>query len=211
MPAHKGSIPWNKGLTKEKDKRLKSKRKGKTYIEQYGDKRSKEIIEKSRESSKGQIPWNKDQNGCFSEESRQLMRERKLQKPTKHWKNKKFSTDHRKNLSESHKGQVAWNKGTGRPGRYCIIFSNDEFRNMIYSLDNNTCQNCGITHHLHLKVYGRKMPIHHIDYDKKNCHINNCITVCDGCNTKANFNREYWEDHYSEIIRRKIDDSNRTI
>jgi hypothetical protein len=41
---------------------------------------------------------------------------------------------------------------------------------------------------------------HHIDYDKKNCSPGNVITVCFSCNARANFNREFWQRHYKEII-----------
>lgn len=41
---------------------------------------------------------------------------------------------------------------------------------------------------------------HHIDYDKKNCIDNNLITLCETCNSKANFNRECWREHYSKLM-----------
>ncbi len=59
--------------------------------------------------------------------------------------------------------------------------------------DNFKCQNpnCDLTTNL---------CVHHIDYDKKNCSTNNLITLCASCNSRANFNREYWKEYYSNII-----------
>jgi hypothetical protein len=34
--------------------------------------------------------------------------------------------------------------------------------------------------------------VHHIDYNKKNCELNNLITLCNKCHTKTNYNRNYW-------------------
>lgn len=45
--------------------------------------------------------------------------------------------------------------------------------------------------------------VHHIDYNKKNCDPNNLITVCVSCNSIANFNRGWHESFYKEIVRRK--------
>jgi len=82
---------------------------------------------------------------------------------------------------------------------YCSIFTNKEFREMIYKRDNYTCQNCGITRHLSLKIYSQNLHIHHIDYDKKNCDTRNCITTCCRCNTKANSYRWMWYLIYSDM------------
>jgi 5-methylcytosine-specific restriction endonuclease McrA len=42
-----------------------------------------------------------------------------------------------------------------------------------------------------------RLTAHHIDYDKKNCDQQNLITLCSACNSKANFNRPYWQDFYA--------------
>ena len=83
---------------------------------------------------------------------------------------------------------------------YCPIFSLKEFKNIILERDKHVCQNCGITRMLSLKVYECNLSIHHIDYNKKNCDLFNLITVCKSCNTKANYNREYWKNFYFELI-----------
>lgn len=41
---------------------------------------------------------------------------------------------------------------------------------------------------------------HHIDHDKMNCRIDNLITLCRSCNTRANYNKSYWQKLYEGII-----------
>jgi len=65
-------------------------------------------------------------------------------------------------------------------------------KKFIRQRDNYQCQNCGMTEQEHLIVYGRVLHIHHIDYNKKNNKDTNLITLCQGCNIRANHNRIYW-------------------
>ena len=39
------------------------------------------------------------------------MSKKRKNNPTKYWKGKKFSEEHKKKLSKSHKGKIPWNKG----------------------------------------------------------------------------------------------------
>jgi len=45
--------------------------------------------------------------------------------------------------------------------------------------------------------------LHHINYDKKDCRPENIIKLCSSCNSLANFDREWWESFYKEIMRRR--------
>lgn len=38
----------------------------------------------------------------------------------------------------------------------------------------------------------RKLEIHHIDYDKKNCSEKNLVSLCRSCHGKTNYKRDYW-------------------
>lgn len=78
---------------------------------------------------------------------------------------------------------------------------NDKLKNKIRKRDNYECQNCGMTEEEHLIVYSRILTIHHIDYDKNNCEDTNLISICDGCNARANFNRNYWKEFYQNKIK----------
>ena len=77
---------------------------------------------------------------------------------------------------------------------------NDRLRLEIRTRDNFQCQNCGMTEEEHLIVLGRVLEIHHIDYNKKNCIQINLITTCRWCNIRANINRSYWQNYYTEKI-----------
>ena len=63
---------------------------------------------------------------------------------------------------------------------------NKWLKEQIRQRDNFTCQLCGLIQS------GRKHPVHHIDYNKKNSIPNNLITLCKKCHAKTNSKREYW-------------------
>ena len=71
---------------------------------------------------------------------------------------------------------------------------------IIRSRDGYICQSCG---KLEVEEW-RKLSIHHIDHVKENIKHTNLITVCSGCNTRANYNRPYWIKFYTEKLREKI-------
>lgn len=77
---------------------------------------------------------------------------------------------------------------------------NDTLKLKIRTRDNFQCQNCSMLEEEHLIVYGRVLQIHHIDYNKFNCKEDNLISTCCGCNTRANFNRSYWQETYTNKV-----------
>jgi len=105
-------------------------------------------------------------------------------------------------------GKPAWNRG--KPGLsgdkhslwnggtsflpYPSVF-NGSLKKLIRQRDNGQCQNpeCGGEFSY--------LTIHHIDYDKENCHPLNLVTLCNSCNSKANSNRQKWKQLYREIVR----------
>jgi len=54
--------------------------------------------------------------------------------------------------------------------------------------DSYKCQICGC----HEVECGRRLDIHHIDYNKNNLNPNNLISLCHSCHIKTNYNRESW-------------------
>ena len=55
---------------------------------------------------------------------------------------------------------------------------------------------CGKTEHEN----GRKLDIHHIDYDENNCEDYNLISLCLSCHAKTNIrDREIWQQIFSEL------------
>lgn len=88
-------------------------------------------------------------------------------------------------------------KGGIQAEPYCEVWSDKDFKDFIKERDDYQCQNpdCPKT--------SERPCIHHIDYDKQNCRFWNLITLCIGCNSKANGNRDYWEYFYTEIMKEK--------
>jgi len=80
-------------------------------------------------------------------------------------------------------------------GDYCDIWNSQEFKNMIIERDSKKCLNPTCN-----KKNENDIVIHHIDYNKKNCHPSNLITICRSCNTTANFNRSWHKSWYKAII-----------
>jgi hypothetical protein len=84
---------------------------------------------------------------------------------------------------------------------YCPKFNN-EFKERVRIFFGRKCAECGKTE----EENGRKLSIHHINYDKQICcngKIPLFIALCHAHNTKANKNREDWELHYTNIINTK--------
>ena len=81
---------------------------------------------------------------------------------------------------------------------YCEAWKDKEYKQDIHSRDGNRCLNpyCSSNN-------PSDLTIHHIDYDKKNCHPSNLITVCRSCNSKANTNRTWHKYWYQAIIYRR--------
>ena len=127
-----------------------------------------------------------------------------------------------RSFSECHKGSISGFKGKRhtkeaklknklahlkdhhkeRNNYYPNIFY--QIRNDIKKRDNFICQYCGLTEQEHIFKLGHGLNIHHIDYNKENCNKNNLITTCHSCNSKANFNRDYWFAYYTYIIENYI-------
>lgn len=42
----------------------------------------------------------------------------------------------------------------------------------------------------------RRMPVHHINYDKSDCSPKNLVTLCSKCHPKTNFRREHWQKFF---------------
>ena len=89
----------------------------------------------------------------------------------------------------SGKNNHAWQGGISFEP-YGIEFNN-RLRKQIRERDNYICQLCGEPQN------GKRLSIHHIDYNKQNNNPNNLISLCDICHIKTNTNREYWKKHFN--------------
>lgn len=81
---------------------------------------------------------------------------------------------------------------------YCMLF-NAEFKKRVRDFWNNTCIECGKTE----KENGKKLCVHHVNFDKQTCCNDNkplFVVLCASCHSKTNSNREYWEKKYTKFI-----------
>lgn len=81
---------------------------------------------------------------------------------------------------------------------YAFSFSN-ALKESIRQRDSYKCQLCGVPE---IECIIR-LPIHHIDYDKKNSDPSNLIALCVSCNSRVNTNRPYWTKHFQRKMRRQ--------
>lgn len=58
--------------------------------------------------------------------------------------------------------------------------------------DDNECKLCFI--------FGVKLDVHHIDYNKKNSVLGNLITLCSSCHATTNFNRSFWQARLIQVM-----------
>jgi len=195
MSGKKGSIAWNKGLTKETDER----------------------VSRISESNKGGVPWNKGKRGVQTAWNKGLTKEtdgRVVKYAMK-------MSETKRQLFQN--GKVVWNKGltkevdervarnarsmskTLSDGRragengsnwlggksfepYAPEF-NGQLKAVIRERDGYQCQFCGRVE----EQSSEKLSINHINYNKKDCRTRNLITLCRSCNGKANFSRDKWQ------------------
>ncbi len=70
---------------------------------------------------------------------------------------------------------------------------NNTFKEQIRYRDGYKCQICGVPE----VETGRRLDVHHIDYDKKNINPENLTSLCKSCHMTTNFNRNYWKELFS--------------
>jgi hypothetical protein len=112
----------------------------------------------------------------------------------KHW-----SKEQREKMRDVNRGEkcYAWKGGISFEP-YCYMF-NRPFKNRVRARYDYTCVECEKTQ----EENGRLLDVHHVNYDKMVC-CNDVkplfVALCHSCNSKANGNREFWEDWFTEII-----------
>ena len=77
---------------------------------------------------------------------------------------------------------------------YCDIWASKEYKESIKDRDGYRCQNP------RCRKNSIRLVVHHVDYNKKNCHPWNLITLCNSCNGRANRNRKWHTIFYREIL-----------
>ena len=182
----KGRPAWNKGkpFSEESRRKMSEVHKGIQAGEKhpmYGKKMPSELKEKLRLINTGK------------KQSPELVKKRfDARAGYKHAPETKAKIG----KSNSGKGNGNWLGGASREP-YALIWGSRLFKNGIRERDKYICQNPDCRGNCNV------LSIHHIDYNKKNCNPENLITLCRSCNGRANFNRDFWEAGYQEIIRAK--------
>jgi 5-methylcytosine-specific restriction endonuclease McrA len=102
------------------------------------------------------------------------------------------SDTHRENISKSKKGSGnhRWLGGIAK-----LPYSQDwteDLKDAIRKRDGYTCKICGKVQGEIDRDYHKKLTVHHIDYDKKNCNPTNLISLCVSCHAKTGTMRRQW-------------------
>jgi len=200
--APKGTVPHNKD------------KKWEEYL-------SPEAIASIIVARTGRVPWNKDLHGYLSPEALANM----SREGTTQSEESKLQTsltliefykdpEERKKASERMTGVPKPEsmrqktservRGPGNPwyidGRcsgenyeYPIEF-NEHLKECIRERDGHKCQICDVAEE-HLE---KKLDVHHIDYDKKNCDHGNLISLCHPCHMKTNVKRKTWISFFKD-------------
>lgn len=188
--SHKG-----RGHTSESIAKIKRTKKKNPY------RHTTEARKKMSEGRKG-IKLSEQHKKSISESLKgKKWSEESLKKLRSSLKGKIKSEEHRKHISEANyrirdkisarmKGEnhPNWQGGVSRQ-----IYGEDwtiTLRRSIRERDGYRCQVCGFAQG------DRAFPVHHIDYNKKNCDPDNLITLCYSCHTKTNKNRVKWQEYF---------------
>jgi len=78
---------------------------------------------------------------------------------------------------------------------------NKKFKRAIKERD-GCCMLCNVSFE-DLKLLKRQVHIHHIDYNKLNSFPQNCISMCNSCHSKVNFNRNQWIVFFQSLLKER--------
>ena len=99
----------------------------------------------------------------------------------------KRTEETKKKMGNAQRGEKChWWKGGISSEPYTVNWT-ETLKRAIRERDKYICKICGL--------YG--LHVHHIDYNKKNCNLNNLITLCNGCHSKTNHNRDCWINYFN--------------
>lgn len=85
---------------------------------------------------------------------------------------------------------------------YCPKF-NEKFRERVRGFFERKCYVCGKTE----KELGKKLCVHHVNYDKKTCcndSIPLFVALCHLCHIKTNRNRQKWKEYFEKRIMKEF-------
>lgn len=134
--------------------------------------------------------YNKSHNEAFK-----LLQSLKMKEILKNPTDNPF---YNKSHSEETKKRISLAKGgTGIPyekTEWGAEFD-DNLKEQVRFRDSYKCRLCGCSQ----IENGRQLSVHHIDYNKMNCDVNNLISLCISCHMKTNNNRKYWVEMFDNL------------
>lgn len=166
----------------------------------------------------------KNNSWCCSKYHAQCttVRRKSANNNARYWKEKKRSKKTRKKIKENNVKYWLGKKrnkqseimiGENNPNwkggidcePYCDIWLDKEYKDSIKKRDGNKCLNpdCWRTSEI--------ICLHHINYNKKDCHPLNLISVCNSCNARSNKDREWHQYWYEAIIYRRYYNERRIL
>ena len=150
-----------------------------------------------RKLASGELaPWNKN---LTVETDKRVARNEKKRRASRVYTKGPQGWNH---TEEFKKRQSLNHGGTGIPREnteYGPDFTN-ALKEAVRFRDKCKCQLCGCPQ----IENGRKLDVHHIDYNKLNNILKNLIALCKKCHTKTNVNRDYWFAYFMQLISNKI-------
>lgn len=152
---------------------------------------------------KGQTPWNKGQKGVMP-----IPWNKGIKSCVKPWLGKKLPLYIRKKISKAHEGKIPWNKGLkdwllqtrhgnwqgGKSFQGYHLSWKESLREEVRKRDGYKCQECKIPQAECLT----KLDVHHKDNNKKNCSMDNLISLCHKCHSKITVKER--EVHRCKIV-----------
>ena len=196
--------------TLENKKKISSslKKYNKNHLERYGEevrKKSSKALKKwwSKKENKAKKLQNYNIDDKFrdktyeeiygkekAEQLKELRRQNLVNKPSK-LKNRTYKEIYGDKVGNILRKRSLAKGGTGIPrenSEYGAEFDNS-LKEQVRDRDKYKCKMCGCSQ----LENGQQLDVHHIDYNKRNCKMNNLITLCRSCHLKTNSkNKEYW-------------------
>lgn len=192
-----GRIPWSKGTKGLMKSNSGSFKKGQISWNK-GKKASEETIQKMGEANLGK------KHEPHTKETKEKMRLSKLgEKNPMCGKNSLKSIEKIRN-SIYHRNLGGKNNPNWQGGKSFEPYDkkfNLRFKNLIRKRDNQICMLCNI-HREKLKI---ALSVHHVDYNKLLTISQNCISLCDSCHGKTNYNRKHWTQFFQSLLSEKYD------
>ena len=100
-----------------------------------------------------------------------------------------------------HEDNVGPNHGSWRGGisydEYCDAWADKEYKLDLKERDGFRCQNP------YCSCNGGVLCLHHIDYNKRNCHPSNLIILCRVCHGYSNVNRDWHTEYFQTLMSNK--------